>query len=225
MDTYIWSNPKYTNLESIPVKYTFNPGVTMLIGPNGSGKTTTLHQLNSIFNHMDFGVQKWNNIEQNNKVSPLYNCFHYENKYEERFTKDSWLNGEGSIRDLAESFGNSEGQDILNFLNKKVPKIGSTVTKSKKANYKGIFILIDGLDSGLSLDIINYLRTSLLDFIISIDNTEDFEVYIICSANSYEFCNNYDCVDVTTQQHIKFTNYEEYAKYFETNYINNKELK
>lgn len=217
MDTYIWSNPKYTNLKSVPTKYSFNSGVTMLIGPNGSGKSTTLSQLNSIFNK-DNSSHKWEDIEQNKEISSEYSCFYYDNKYEEKFTKDSWLHDEGNIKNIAEAFGNSEGQDIFNFLTKKVPQIGKAVTNAKKENCKGILILLDGLDSGLSLDILNYLRTSLLDFIINIDNTETFEIYIICSANSYEFCNNYDCINIINQQHIKFTNYEEFSNYFETNY-------
>lgn len=42
MEIWLHSNPKYTKRESIPIKYNINPGITMLIGPNGSGKTTAL---------------------------------------------------------------------------------------------------------------------------------------------------------------------------------------
>ncbi len=42
----------------------------------------------------------------------------------------------------------------------------------------------------------------------------DLEVYIICSANSYEFCNNYDCIDVTNQEHYIFNEYWEFRNHF-----------
>ena len=49
LDIYARSNPKFTKRESIPIKYTFESGVTMLIGSNGTGKSTLLRQLSSIF--------------------------------------------------------------------------------------------------------------------------------------------------------------------------------
>ena len=214
MEIWLHSNPKYTKRESIPIKYNINPGITMLIGPNGSGKTTALSQLRSLFSTEDDLVKKWNKLEINDSIRDLYSSYLYDNVYEETFTKSTWGATEHIDR-VAKTFENSEGQNMYDYLYYKINEIGQAVTKAIKNNRKGIFLLFDGLDSGLSLDVINIIRKSVLEFIIKTEKKRsNLEVYIICSANSYEFCNNYDCIDVTNQKHITFTNYTDYEKYF-----------
>lgn len=214
MEMWLHSNPKYTKRESIPVKYNINPGITMLIGPNGSGKTTALSQIRSLFSTENDLVKKWNTIEINDSIRNLYSSYLYDNVYEETFTKSTW-GATDHIDRVAQTFENSEGQNMYDYLYYKINEIGQAVTKAIKNNKKGIFLLFDGLDSGLSLDVINTIRKSVLEFIIETEKKRsNLEVYIICSANSYEFCNNYDCIDVTNQKHITFTNYEDYEKYF-----------
>lgn len=214
MEIWLHSNPKYTKRESIPVKYNINPGVTMLIGPNGSGKTTALSQLRSLFSTEDDLVKKWNKLEINDSIRDLYSSYLYDNVYEETFTKSTW-GATDHIDRVAQTFENSEGQNMYDYLYYKINEIGQAVTKAIKNNKKGIFLLFDGLDSGLSLDVINTIRKSVLEFIIETEKKRsNLEVYIICSANSYEFCNNYDCIDVTNQKHTTFTNYTDYEKYF-----------
>lgn len=214
MEIWLHSNPKYTKRESIPVKYNISPGITMLIGPNGSGKTTALSQIRSLFSTEDDLVKKWNTIEINDSIRNSYSSYLYDNVYEETFTKSTWGATEHIDR-VAKTFENSEGQNMYDYLYYKINEIGQAVTKAIKNNRKGIFLLFDGLDSGLSLDVINTIRKSVLEFIIETEKKRsNLEVYIVCSANSYEFCNNYDCIDVTNQQHITFTNYEDYSKYF-----------
>lgn len=214
MEIWLHSNPKYTKRESIPIKYNINPGITMLIGPNGSGKTTALSQLRSLFSTEDDLVKKWNKLEINDSIRDLYSSYLYDNVYEETFTKSTW-GATDHIDRVAQTFENSEGQNMYDYLYYKINEIGQAVTKAIKNNKKGILLLFDGLDSGLSLDVINEIRKSVLEFIIKTEKKRsNLEVYIICSANSYEFCNNYDCIDVTNQKHITFTNYTDYEKYF-----------
>lgn len=214
MEIWLHSNPKYTKRESIPIKYNINPGITMLIGPNGSGKTTALSQLRSLFSTQNDLVKKWNQIDKNDNIRNLYSSYLYDNVYEEKFAKERWTYSDQMER-VAQTFENSEGQDMWDFLYYKIGEIGKVVGKAIKDNKKGIFILLDGLDSGLSLDVINKIRKDVLEFIIETEKKRsNLEVYIVCSANSYEFCNNYDCIDVTNQKHIVFTNYEDYSKYF-----------
>lgn len=214
MEIWLHSNPKYTKRESIPIKYNINPGITMLIGPNGSGKTTALSQIRSLFSTQDDLIKKWNQIDKNDNIRNLYSSYLYDNVYEEKFAKERWTYSDQMER-VAQTFENSEGQDMWDFLYYKIGEIGKVVGKAIKDNKKGIFILLDGLDSGLSLDVINKIRKDVLEFIIETEKKRsDLEVYIICSANSYEFCNNYDCIDVTNQEHITFTDYEDYSNYF-----------
>lgn len=208
MNLKVWSNPKYTDGKSKEIKYTFEPGVTMLIGTNGSGKTTLLNQINSIFNNGG-----WVKIQDNDKIRNNYSCYQYDNRIQYNEAKQDWLN-RGKIDRLAATFQNSEGQDMYDFLYYKMSEIGRFIRISKsKQDIKGAFILLDGLDSGLSLDVLEKIRKEVLDFIIKEDNTKDFELYIICSANSYEFCNNYNCIDVTNQKKLKFKTYELFNDY------------
>lgn len=211
LDIYAWSNPKFTKRESIPIKYTFESGVTMLIGSNGTGKSTLLRQLSSIF-----GKGNWIVIEDNENIRNNYNCYYYDNEYEQNHRKQTWLEDTDSrvSRRIVETFENSEGQNMWDYLYYQLYNIGKAVRNAKEQNKKGIFLLFDGLDSGLSLDKIYKLKQELLDFIIKTDETNDFKIFIICSANSFELSKGYDCVDVKTQEHIKFNNYEEYEKYF-----------
>lgn len=216
MDIWLWSNPRLSKRRESTksVLYTFNPGVTMLIGPNGSGKTTALSQIRSLFSTQEDLVKKWDQIDKNDIIRNLYSSYLYDNVYEETFTKSTW-GATDHLDRVAETFENSEGQNMYDYLYYKMNEIGQAVTRAIKNNKKGIFLLFDGLDSGLSLDIIYKIRKDVLGFIIKTERKRsDLEVYIICSANSYEFCNNYDCIDVTNQEHITFTNYEDYSNYF-----------
>ena len=216
MDIWLWSNPGLSRRRenTKPVLYTFNSGITMLIGSNGSGKTTALSQIRSLFSTEDDLVTKWGQIDKNDSIRSLYSSYLYDNVYEEKFAKERWTHSDQMER-VAQTFGNSEGQDMYDFLYYRIEEIGRAVTKAIQNNKKGIFILLDGLDSGLSLDIIYKIRKDVLEFIVETEKKRsNLEVYIVCSANSYEFCNNYDCIDVTNQKHITFTNYENYEKYF-----------
>ena len=83
MDIYLFNNPRINKGITKVVKYTIQPGITMLIGPNGSGKTTTLSQIHSTFSN-EWGIQKWEEIPKNETIKDLYASFHYDNVYEER---------------------------------------------------------------------------------------------------------------------------------------------
>ena len=217
MELYTWSKPNKSE-NSIPIKSKLNTGVTFIIGPNGSGKTTYLNQLASIFKNKN--VSRWESIEENNKIENEYSSFYYNNVTEEKFAKQNWLDRGDSFL-FAASFENSEGQDMYDFLIDKVSDIGACVKKAKDSNKKGIFILLDGLDSGLSIDVLNKLKVELFDFIIQEELKDNFEVYILVSANSYEMVEgNYDCLDIRNMNIVRFKSYDDYKNY----YLNNMEV-
>lgn len=218
MKVWLWSNPKLNKKgKTQPVEYEINPGVTMLIGSNGTGKTTVLTQLHSIFYKGGDYHTKFTSIKHNKDIAPLYDSYLFNKLDEEKYTKQHWLEI-GQTQKLAQAFENSEGQNIYNFLVNKVEQIGAVVKKARQDGRQGVFILLDGLDSGLSLNILYELKHNLLDFIINTEKRhKNFEVYIICSSNSYELCNGYDCIDVTNQTHHTFQNYSVYFNYFMCN--------
>ena len=221
MEIKLWSNPKIQyetkmsrrgNIEkcSKPVTYDFKPGVTMLIGSNGTGKSTLLKQLNSLFKE-----RNWNQIPDNDNIRDKYYCYSYDNVYEEKFAKDSWIHSDMKIDRIAATFCNSEGQDMYDYLYYKIADIGKAVRYARSKEYNGIFILFDGLDSGLSLDRLEEIKRKVLDFMVREESKNgEFEVYIVCAANSFEFCSGYDCIDVTNQEHYYFDQYWEFRRHF-----------
>lgn len=210
MELKLHSNPKYTDNKSVPITYTFEPGVTALIGSNGAGKSTLLKQINSLFNKGD-----WSRLPNNDPIRDLYDCYYYDNEYEQKFRKQSWLEEfEDGTKRLANTFTNSEGQNVWDFLYYKVQDIGKAVYVAKKNNKKGIFLLFDAMDSGLSLDKLYSLKSDLYDFIIDNEKDSGLDVYLICSTNSYEYVKGYNCLDVTNQKHVRFNSFEEYEEYF-----------
>lgn len=211
MNIQVWSNPKYTNNTSVPLNINFEPGITMLIGTNGCGKSTMLRQIDSIFNNSG-----WNKLDYNDTIRDKYLCYHYDNCHEEQYTKQVWLESSDSdvSKRLMSTFANSEGQDMWDYLYYQLGDIGRLVRRAKQNNKSGAILLFDGLDSGLSLDKLYKLKTDLFEFIIKEDASDDFEIYIICSSNSYEFVKGYNCLDVVKNANITFSNYAEYEQYF-----------
>lgn len=210
MELKLHSNPKYTNNESIPISYIFEPGVTALIGSNGSGKSTILRQIHSLFSDGN-----WSKIQYNDNIRNQYSSYYYNNEHEQKYRKQSWLEefDDGTQR-LARTFENSEGQNMWDFLYYQMQDIGKAVSTAKRLGKKGIFLLFDAMDSGLSLDKLYELKSQVFDFIIHTERNTRLEIYIICSTNSYEFVKGYNCLDVTNQKHIIFNTFEKYEQYF-----------
>lgn len=75
---------------------------------------------------------------------------------------------------------------------------------------KDIFVLLDGVDSGFSIDNIIELKESLFKVIIKDFENKDNDIYIICSANSYELAADEDCIVVCTGKHRRFKTYNTY---------------
>ena len=71
--------------------------------------------------------------------------------------------------------------------------------------------LFDALDSGLSIDAISEMKTDLFQFVI--EQNPDKDVYIIVSANGYEFANGERCYDVANCKEITFKDYDDYRKF------------
>ena len=76
---------------------------------------------------------------------------------------------------------------------------------------KELWFLFDALDSGLSIDAIAELKTDLFQFVI--DQNPDKDVYIIVSANGYEFANGERCYDVANCKEVTFKDYNDYRKF------------
>lgn len=170
--------------------FEFEEGITCLIGKNGSGKSTLL-----------------------NIIKEETDCYYYDNEISEKHNA-SKFGFYGDYGKLALSFISSEGQNIRNNFEYIIPKIGEYIRKCIKNKTKQSIILLDGLDSGISLDYIVLLKKDLFPLIIEDCKKNNVEVYIILSANNYELCNGEDCIRVSDAKHFKFKNYDEFRKIY-----------
>ena len=170
---------------------TFESGVTILVGCNGSGKSTLLRQIES-------------DLRKNN--TPY--IFHDADKDDVRMKRGEAL-FRNDIDFIAASMYSSEGENISNVLYGVIKEMGRLTKQNPDA--KELWFLFDALDSGLSIDVIAEIKTGLFQFVI--EQNPDKDVYIIVSANGYEFANGERCYDVANCKEITFKDYDDYRKF------------
>ncbi len=187
------------------------PGVTVLVGCNGIGKTTLLNNIETVLKKENIPVMHFDNLSDGGSNA----------RSEKAFMEDFGF--------LAESMCSSEGENIVLNLCDLTGKLRSFVktgvNKGKYNPFAEIFkndkedrkseelsnerwILFDAVDSGLSIDNIIDLKEGLFKTIIEFE--KDREIYILVSANEYEMANGEQCFDVYHGKYISFTNYDEY---------------
>lgn len=166
------------------------PGYTPLAGPNGAGKTTLLHQLRDYAKAHGILVFEYSNLSDGGGVARQSYMFR----------------GDASL--FAASVFSSEGEQIALNFGEAVRKLGAAV-KDAKTQGRPLFILLDALDSGASIDRVRELR-SFFDLVCR-DAGET--AYIICASNSYELVRGVPAVNVRTGKYITFEDYDEYADY------------
>ena len=170
----------------------FNPGFTCIVGPNGTGKSTSMIQIG--------------NYCENNSI-PFY-AFDYT-----RITKMHELKGPGM---LVRSLTSSEGENIPIWIESVIRTIGSKVREAE-AFGKPCVILFDAVDSGASIDMIRYMKNDIFDMILQLEIKKGNEVYIIVSSNTFEMARNADCVIAFNGKHKTFKTYSAFEKFILSN--------
>lgn len=167
-------------------------GLTVLVGCNGSGKTTMLRQMKKQLDGEGAAVI-------------------YYDYADIRENKDQQLQlGNAPLAQFASWVSDSEGEQIIVAMNVLARNIGGFV---KKHAGEDIFILIDAVDSGLSIDNIDDVKEYLFSVIIRDVQSHGKHVYIIVTANSYEMAADENCVDAAACEEIKFADYAEYKNF------------
>lgn len=167
----------------------FKPGVTVLVGCNGYGKSTLLNIIENKLEKNKIKFMKYNNLTDG-----------------EYFAKDNAL----YMRDLtllANLATSSEGENIYTNIGRFVKNLGEFITNTDDDN---IWILLDGIDSGLSIDNIIEIKEF---FNYLINNEKDKNIYIIISTNSYELAKDERCFDVYNGKYLSFKDYEDYRDF------------
>lgn len=174
---------------------TLSPGFTALVGPNGAGKTTLLQQIKEYADREKIDVWEYSNLRDGGRSATERYMFY------------------GDVQNMASSMMASEGECVaLNFANR-VGELGQIVRQHVEIK-KPLIILLDSIDSGVSIDRAKELR-GLFDLIIEHDILpESAKVYMIMAVNHYELANaSADCVNVRNGKHMKFDSYDKYAEF------------
>lgn len=166
------------------------PGVTVLVGCNGYGKTTFLRMLKQMLENESIPFVSFDNLSEGGSHAR---------------SKAGW---HGDYEFLATSLTSSEGENINLNLGNTMRDIARAQLANKNA--EKFFIFMDAVDSGLSIDNIADLL-DMFPFIMEHHPNSAAEVYIIVSANTYEMARSCEqCLDVHTGKYRSFKDYDDY---------------
>lgn len=207
----LWDDPYDTEYGLWKKKtLTIQPGVTVLAGCNGIGKTTLLHNLESDLKKKNIPVITFDNLHDGGQVSIGEALFN--DNIELAATSMCSSEGENIVINMLE-FSENLGNFIRTGKVKPKRNPFAEIFKDKKTEPEEVpnerWVLLDAVDSGLSIDNIVELK-KLFDLVL--ETKGDTEVYILVSANEYEMANGEQCLDVYHGKYVTFKDYEDYRK-------------
>ena len=189
MNNYYFSKEKIFKKLEIDL----DTGLTVLVGHNGSGKTTLIRQIKE-------------NLKQDG--TPFIS---YDNLTDGGQNAASNYGFLGKTDLVMSSMCSSEGEFININIGQFASDVGRFVREHKSKKSKELWILVDAMDSGLSINNIDTVKKDLFETIL--EDCKNTDVYIIVAANTYELARNEKCFDVANGKYISFKDYEEYRKF------------
>ena len=175
------------NKESIILK----PGITVLVGCNGYGKSTFLNICQKLLRAADIKYIEFDNLRSGGNTA----------------VGDALLTGDLNL--AADMITGSEGEGIFSIFCRKAGCIGDYV---RETDQKNLFVFIDGID-GLSINAILDLKKDLFDFAIKDAESKGKILYFIIATNDYEMASCGNCLDARNMQYVSFNSYEDYRKF------------
>lgn len=190
----LWSDPYCTGYDLYAKKSVeLKPGVTVLVGCNGIGKSTFLSNIKDILQKEDIPYISFDNLNDGGANA--------------RSTAGFF----GDFNFLGTSLCSSEGENIVMNLGRTAGKIGNFVRKNPDA--KELWVLLDAVDSGLSIDNVVDIKKLLFKEVLEDPRNKDKDVYIIVSANAYEMARNEQCLDVYHMKYVTIPDYDAYREF------------
>lgn len=167
------------------------PGITVLVGCNGSGKTTFLKIVKEFCEENKIPHLSYDNMRDGHS--------HARNS---AFARYDYSMG-------ATLMFSSEGEQIVACLSRHAAAIGQYMKQHPKT--KQLVLLFDAVDSGFSIDNVLDLKEYLFNAIMRMN--PETEIYILVSANAYEMASGERCLDVASGTYRVFKTYDSFKKF------------
>ena len=172
-------------------KIAFEPGVTVLVGCNGCGKTTLIRQIKRLLEKDDIPYVAYDNLHDGGSNARQRAGFY------------------GDVDFMATSMCSSEGENIVLNMGNMARSMGALTKRHPDA--KELWFLFDAVDSGLSIDNVLDIKEYLFKTVF--EHNKDKDIYIIISANAYEMCRGEKCFDTWLCKYIDINSYDEYRDF------------
>ncbi len=191
----------------------FPTGLTIFVGCNGAGKSTLLRNIKEFCSSNNFPCIGYDNLHDGGHHS-LSNAMYFGNFSEGALLLSSSegecvkINASRFLNGLKEFVQNGFEEDF----GYRFAKHGLGVDLAENLNKDIRVILLDALDSGLSVDSLVELREALDALNSDIENT-GLEYYIFVTANEYELTVNHRCLDVESGKFVTFSDYNDYRDF------------
>jgi AAA+ ATPase superfamily predicted ATPase len=173
----------------------FLSGTTIMVGPNGVGKTTLIRCIEDIFRDNNIKVFNYDNLHSSGSTS-LSSALFYND-----------------LSSFATMVSSSEGENILFNIRSSLGKIKRYVDSQMEKENEPAILLFDAIDSGLSLDFMFDIKRLFNAIVDSEPEEYQKRIFIICTSNSYELSRGFRCWDVKGSKEIYFNKYQEYADF------------
>ena len=198
--------------------------VTVLSGPNGYGKTTLMRELKTALKangaiqfdnnprsrKLSFsasGIFQDKNIDQDATIGFLSYDSHdddysrtissnlFNENFEQVALRKTSSEGQNNLLSLADLFDNAQA-----------------IAKEHQ-NLRHLILFVDGIDSGLSIDILRFIIDTLNDKLKQVEHhNPNLEASIIFTANSYEFAKSLPTIDPVTFEPISYNSYDDFCQ-------------
>lgn len=212
----MWRNPYDAGFSTCRRKEVeFQTGVTVLVGCNGAGKSTMLHNIKDKLKKENIPVFFFDN-EKNGGSNSISEAMFYGNI---DFGATAMCSSEGE--NISMNLGKcaakwrkflqtGDNGDRFNLLAKSIAKINGETEEKEISNER--WILLDAMDSGFSIDNVIEMK-DLFSLVLEDAKKLGIELYIVISSNEYELVHESNCMDVTEGKYMTFENYEDYKKF------------